>query len=240
MGERTTNAAGSGENFFSPTQAFAPIDPSPFGRYELRMAGKKVGGMVLAVMASDSQSQDSREAFQAQTHSIASGTAPLLIQPLSLLPSQSILIADDSPDDIATTQHALQRARILNPIQVVTKGEDALSYLRGEGLYQDRRSFPFPVLLLLDWKMPGISGEDVLVALNRQPPLRPQAVVILTGANALPDIRRAYQLGANSFLAKPLVVEDLLNVLRGLRVLGVVSGPEGDRLDAESDRPSIP
>jgi len=120
--------------------------------------------------------------------------------------NQTILIADDSADDLLTTRHVLQQARIVNPIRTVTSGTDALCYLKGEGFYGDRTAFPFPVLLLLDWKMPGLSGEAVLLALRQQPHLRPRAVVILTGLNALPDIRRAYELGANSFLAKPLVI----------------------------------
>ena len=142
-------------------------------------------------------------------------------------PNQTLLVVDDSADDIAVLQHTLERARILNPIQVVTSGAGAIQYLRGEEAYSDRSLYPFPILLLLDLKMPGRTGFDVLAWLKAHPRLRPKAVVILAGITALEEIRRAYQMGANSFLTKPLVVEDLLNVMRGLRGVGVGSGAEG-------------
>ena len=144
---------------------------------------------------------------------------------------QPILLVDDSPDDILTINHALKRARILNPVQTVSNAEDAMCYVKGEGLYSDRQAFPFPALLLLDLKMPGRSGFEVLTWLKQNPRFRPAGVVILAGLNDLKDIRRAYELGANSFLTKPLQVEDLLNVVQGLPGLGVSSLPEGIRLD---------
>lgn len=138
-----------------------------------------------------------------------------------------ILIADDFADDVAVLKYALRRAAILNPVQVVQSGEAAVSYLNGEGVHEDRALYPFPVLLLLDVKMPGRSGFDVLTWLRQTPKLKPPGVVMVTGAGVLTDIRKAYELGSDSFLTKPVSVEDMLNTLRGLRGLEMRDGPEG-------------
>lgn len=145
----------------------------------------------------------------------------------------TILIADDNPDDVLGVKHALKRAGIANPVQAVTGGEDAVCYLKGEGVFEDRHQYPFPVLLLLDLRMPDRSGLEVLAWLMANPAFRPKAVVVLTGAGEVEQIRRSYQLGVDSFLSKPLVVEDLINVTRGFR--GVrIEGNEGNyRLAAD-------
>jgi len=142
-------------------------------------------------------------------------------------PQAVILVADDLPDDIEALQVTLRNARILNPVQVVTNGEEAIRYLKGEGFYEDHARFPFPALLLLDLKMPGWSGFDVLIWLVKHPRFRPEEIVVLSGMNSLEDIRKAYQLGASSFLTKPVVMQDLLNVFSGFRKLRVESGLEG-------------
>ena len=83
--------------------------------------------------------------------------------------SLSILLAEDNEDDVFLLQRAMTKARVTNPVQVVTDGEQALAYLRGEGVYGDRKKYPFPCLLLLDIKMPGMNGLEVLSAVRQDP-----------------------------------------------------------------------
>src|SRR5690242_20839537 len=126
---------------------------------------------------------------------------------VAMAANRPILIADDFADDVAVLKYALRRAAILNPVQVVQSGEDALCYLKGEGAYEDRALYPSPILLLLDVKMSGCSGFDVLTRLRQSPQLKPPGVVMVTGAGGLNDIRKSYELGSDSFLTKPVDVE---------------------------------
>jgi CheY-like chemotaxis protein len=135
--------------------------------------------------------------------------------------NQVILLADDNPDDVILIKRALQRAGVLNSVQTVTGGEAVLCYLKGEGVYENRDQYPFPLLLLLDLRMPDRSGFEVLAWLKLHPVLRPKSVVVLTGVANLDEIRFGYESGADSFLVKPLVVEDLINVIRGLRAVRI-------------------
>jgi CheY-like chemotaxis protein len=91
--------------------------------------------------------------------------------------------------------------------------------------------------MLLDLKMPGRSGFDILAWLKQSPRYRPIAVVILAGVDSMEEIRRAYRMGVNSFLTKPLVVEDLINALRGLQGVAVVLEPDGCRLQPAGQAP---
>ena len=141
-----------------------------------------------------------------------------------------ILATDDNRDDLLTLKDALRRARILNRVEAVGNADDTICYLKGEGAYKDRVAYPSPILLLLDLKMPGRSGFDVLAWLKEHPRYRPTAVVILAGVDSMEEIRRAYRLGVNSFLTKPLVVEDLMNALKGLHGVEIALEQDGCRL----------
>src|SRR5262249_28304466 len=115
-----------------------------------------------------------------------------------------ILIADDSEKDLATIRTAFAKALVPNPILTVNSGDDAIAYLNGEAPYANRSDFPLPKLLLLDLKMPGTDGFEVLRWLRQQPGLGSLRVLVLAGSDEITDINRAYRLGANSFLVKPL------------------------------------
>ncbi len=115
-----------------------------------------------------------------------------------------VLIAEDNENDIAMLRRAFRQASITAPIQYVTDGEQAISYLKGEGRFGRRDEFPLPDLLLLDLKMPRKNGFEVLEWLGTQPSLSHLRVVVLTTSEALRDVNRAYALGAASFLTKPL------------------------------------
>jgi CheY-like chemotaxis protein len=114
-----------------------------------------------------------------------------------------ILIVEDNDDDAFLIQRAFQRANILNGLHVVTNGEKAIAYLSGEGAYSDRTEHPLPKLVLLDLKMPGIDGFDVLRWIRKQPLLAGLRVVVLTSSTDVRDVNLAIQLGADGFMIKP-------------------------------------
>ena len=95
-------------------------------------------------------------------------------------PEATILIAEDNRDDALLIQRALRRANLINPLQVVANGEQAIQYLKGDGQYADRSSYPLPELVLLDLQMPRVSGLEVLKWIRDQPEFRLLPIVILT------------------------------------------------------------
>jgi CheY-like chemotaxis protein len=113
-----------------------------------------------------------------------------------------ILIVDDRDDDIVLMRKAFDRAGLNNPVQVVRSGAEAIAYLSGEGKFANRAEYALPVLVLLDLKMPGIDGFEVLSWIRSQDGIRGLPVVVLTSSNEFMDVNRAYQLGANSFFVK--------------------------------------
>lgn len=134
---------------------------------------------------------------------------------VSLSPG-TILLVEDEASDALLIQRALCKADVASAIQVVEDGETAIAYLAGSGAYADRERHPLPVLVLLDLKMPRKSGFEVLVWLRAQPGLRRLPVVVLTSSKEPADIRRAHELGANSYLVKPLAFDALLEMVQAL------------------------
>ena len=128
--------------------------------------------------------------------------------------NRAILIAEDSEDDVLLLKHAFKKAGSGASLYFVPDGEAALSYLKGEGAFSDRRTFPFPALLLLDLKMPKLDGFEVLAGIRAQPALSRLTVVIFTSSNETRDLNRALELGVNSYLVKPARSEDLTALVR--------------------------
>lgn len=128
-----------------------------------------------------------------------------------------ILIAEDNEDHVVLLRRSLQKGALLNPVFVVHDGEEAISYLKGEGKYADRYEYPLPSLLLLDLKMPRKNGFEVLEWIREQPGLRRLRVVVLTTSDAPNDIDRAYELGANAFMVKPLDRHHFLEVTEAIK-----------------------
>jgi len=129
-----------------------------------------------------------------------------------------ILIVEDNEVDLLCVRRAFAKAKVLNPLISVSSGEEALEYLKGEGPYANRAEYALPELVLLDLKMPGLSGFQVLQWIRAQPGLKGLRVVVLTGSTAVEDINLAYQLGANSFLVKPMDSDSFI------QIAGAVSG----------------
>jgi CheY-like chemotaxis protein len=131
--------------------------------------------------------------------------------------SAVILLVEDNADDVLFVKRAFARNKIVNPLVVMKNGQEALLYLEGAGRYHDREKFPLPRLVLLDLKLPGIDGFEVLAWIRQRPEFRTLRVIVLTSSNAIRDVNRAYQLGANSFLVKPTDFEDLVTLTQALR-----------------------
>jgi len=130
---------------------------------------------------------------------------------------QTILLVDDSENDLWLMRVALEKAHFRNPLQVARNGEEAIAYLKGDGRYSNRAQFPFPAVVLLDLNMPMKSGFDVLQWVRAQPALKRLTMIVLTASMRLEDQERAYELGVQSFLVKPNAMEDLVDMMRTLR-----------------------
>lgn len=135
---------------------------------------------------------------------------------------QTILLVEDDPNDVLLVQRAFRKANLDIPVQVVTNGEAAVAYLTGQDVFTDRETYPLPVLVLLDLKLPRKSGLEVLKWLREQPGLKRLPVVILTSSGEMGDINRAYDLGANSYLVKPVAFDSLLALVQSLYLYWLV------------------
>jgi len=125
-----------------------------------------------------------------------------------------ILLAEDDEDYVLLIQRAFIQAKVPNPLHVVWNGEEAISYLKGNGKYSNRDEYPLPDLMLLDLKMPRVNGFEVLQWLRAQPGLSSLRVLVLTSSDEIRDVNDAYRLGANSFLVKPMDFEDTAELSR--------------------------
>jgi CheY-like chemotaxis protein len=130
----------------------------------------------------------------------------------------TILLAEDDQNDVMLIRRAFTKSHVVNPIACVENGEEAVNYLSGSGLYADRGQHPLPFMMLLDLKLPRMSGHEVLKWLRAQQGLKRLPVVVLTSSREPADINRAYELGANSYLVKPVVFEEFTTLLKQLQV----------------------
>lgn len=130
---------------------------------------------------------------------------------------QTILLVDDSQDDIFLMRTAFKKAEFNSPLQEVHNGEEAIAYLKGEGVYSDRNHYPLPSVMLLDLKLPMQNGFDVLGWARTQPAFKRLAIIILTASARTEDVERAFDLGASSYLVKPSSLNALVALIRCLR-----------------------
>ena len=129
---------------------------------------------------------------------------------------KTILQVEDDPNDVFLLQHALRKANVANPIQVVSDGQQAINYLQGAGKFADRAKFPFPCLVLMDLKLPFVMGLDVLRWIRQQPGMH-LPVIMLSASGSEADIVEAWRLGANAFLTKPSEVAKLEQMVRAIK-----------------------
>jgi two-component system, response regulator len=129
----------------------------------------------------------------------------------------TILMADDDREDCRLSQEALNDARLLNEMRFVYDGEELMDYLRERGDYANGgRASPEPGVILLDLNMPKMDGREALAEIKGDPALRSIPVVVLTTSKAEEDILSSYDLGANSFITKPVTFAGLVEVMQGL------------------------
>jgi CheY-like chemotaxis protein len=128
----------------------------------------------------------------------------------------TILYVDDDDNDVLLLKHALRCAKLIFDVQVVNDPENASAYLDGDGKFSDRTLHPLPELVLLDLKMPRMHGLEILAWIRRHPRFKELVVVVLTASNHVPEINRAYELGANSYLIKPVELGELVGIIRGM------------------------
>ena len=128
--------------------------------------------------------------------------------------SATILLVEDNRMDVELTLDAFKEARLQNKIQVVMNGQDALDYLFRRGIYADRKTYPMPDLILLDLKLPRVDGFEVLRQIKSTPILKRLPVIILTSSKDEGDRALSYDIGANSYLVKPVSFEGFLGVIK--------------------------
>lgn len=132
-----------------------------------------------------------------------------------------ILLVEDSRDDIELIIESLSSYNLTNRIDVVRDGAEALDYLQCRGRYQDRAP-GLPAFILLDLKLPKVSGLEVLEQVRADPRLRSVPVVVLTSSREEPDLKRAYELGTNAYVVKPVRFEDFAEAVKEIGLFWAV------------------
>lgn len=128
----------------------------------------------------------------------------------------NILMADDDEDDRLLTQDALAESRVLNHLNFVNDGVELLAYLNNQAPFEDVQKYPRPSIILLDLNMPRMDGREALKRIKETPHLRAIPVVILTTSKQEEDKLRGYDLGAASYITKPVTFEGLVELMKQL------------------------
>lgn len=126
----------------------------------------------------------------------------------------TILMADDDEDDCMLAREALAESRLTSVLHFVQDGEELMDYLYRRGKYAEESNSPRPGLILLDLNMPKKDGREALREIKADPQLRQIPIVVLTTSKSEEDIYRSYDLGANSFITKPVTFASLVEVMR--------------------------
>jgi len=127
-----------------------------------------------------------------------------------------ILLADDDAEDCKMTRDALTESRLLNDLRVVSNGEELLDYLHRRGPFAAADSSPRPGMIILDLNMPKLDGREALVRIKSDRDLRQIPIVVLTTSKAEEDVFRSYDLGASSYIAKPVTFGGLVDVVKSI------------------------
>jgi len=135
---------------------------------------------------------------------------------------KTLLLVEDNPDDEALTLRALRKYNLANEVVVARDGQEALDYLFGDGKFNGRDTSQLPQVILLDLKLPKVDGLEVLERLRAHPQTSRVPVVVLTSSNEESDLIRSYDLGANSYVRKPVNFEEFLEAARQLGLYWLV------------------
>ncbi len=131
---------------------------------------------------------------------------------------QLILLVEDDPDDEALTIRELQRQSVTNRIDVVRDGAEALEYLFATGAYEQRDPSDLPVVMLLDLKLPKVDGFEVLRQVRADERTRLMPIVVLTSSDEQQDRLESYDLGANSYVRKPVSFDEFKEAVHQLHL----------------------
>jgi CheY-like chemotaxis protein len=129
-----------------------------------------------------------------------------------------IVLAEDDEDDQLIVRRAFEKARFRSPLHIVDNGQELMRYLRGEAEYSNRKDYPLPGLILLDLNMPVMNGEDALAEIKADRNLQHIPVVILTTTDDQTGVNRCYELGASTFITKPVTFSGFLDVVSKLQL----------------------
>ena len=125
----------------------------------------------------------------------------------------TVLVVEDNPGDVRLLEEAFHDASISNALHVVDDGDEALDFLKQRETYSNATR---PDLILLDWQLPGTSGEEVLKEIRSDPSLDHIPVIVLTGSEAMIDIITSYNNQANAYVPKPVDPDEFIDVVRTL------------------------
>jgi CheY-like chemotaxis protein len=134
-----------------------------------------------------------------------------------MLEKVPILVAEDDDNDIYLMRRACEQAEISNPLTFVHNGQEAVDYLSGRGAFSERAQHPLPGLFLLDLKMPGMDGFDVLAWLRTQRQFDTLPVVVFTSSKLQTDIDRSRDMGVFDYRVKPATFQDLVRLVDDVR-----------------------
>ncbi|MCK4265760.1 MAG: response regulator [Thermoplasmata archaeon] len=135
---------------------------------------------------------------------------------MSVSSKNIIMLVEDNEDHLELTISALKEANMKNNIVALKDGREAIAYLKGEGEYSNRKAHPLPMLILLDLKMPRVGGKEVLKVIKGDERLRTIPVVMLTSSAMEKDIEDCYDLGANSYIVKPVSFGDFVEKVKSI------------------------
>jgi len=125
-----------------------------------------------------------------------------------------ILLVEDNPNDVELTLHAFKKNNIVNRVEIVRDGAEALDYLFATGMYADRDINSHPRVILLDLKLPKIDGKEVLRRIKADPRTQTIPVVVVTSSREESDVVESYHLGVNSYIRKPVDFEQFTEAVR--------------------------
>lgn len=130
---------------------------------------------------------------------------------------KTILLVEDNENDVLFMKRAFKNAQIPNPLEIVTDGQQAIDYLAGLNQFSDRKRYPLPILMFLDLKLPTVGGLEVLGWLRDRPEHKTLVVLVLTTSKEPSEIERAFDLGANAYLAKPSSFSELTSMMQATK-----------------------